>query len=118
MDPVEIDRRVEKVILDKEGTYQQTVERYQALVQIHSKASPLRAADLVEETMFSSQGQFLPQREDVGRSLSFMKRNNLDIYGIVLMVAGSTVALISVGLFKLTRFLYKGYRVQQKTKTM
>ncbi|CAO3594432.1 unnamed protein product [Absidia cylindrospora] len=117
-DPVKIDQRLEKVILDKEGSYQQTVERYQALVQIHSKASPARAADLVEEALFSSQGQFLPQREDVGHSLSFMKRNNLDIYGIVLLVVGITVTLLSTGLLKLARLCYKGYRVQQKTKTL
>ncbi|ORZ19023.1 hypothetical protein BCR42DRAFT_349809 [Absidia repens] len=117
-DEVEIDRRVEKVILDKEGSYQQTVKRYQALVQIHSKASPSRAADLVEEAAFSSEGRFLPQREDVGQSLSFLKRHNLDIYGIVLLVVGITLTLLSKGVLKLARFCYKGYRVQQKTKTL
>ncbi|KAI8328562.1 hypothetical protein BC941DRAFT_444655 [Chlamydoabsidia padenii] len=117
-DSAEIDARVEKVILDVNGTYQANVKRYQALVQIHSKAAPSRAADLVEEAAFSTDGSRFLHREDVGDSLSFMKRYNLDLYAIVLVLVTCVVGLVSVGAYTLARRVFASARTYQKTKTL
>lgn len=104
--------------MDKEGTYQHHVERYQALIQIHGKSAPGRAADLIEEVAFANQGYgeayLLPHREDVGRSIPWLKRHNLDLYGIVVVMLGSTLGLFGWGLHRLRR----AYSVAQKTKTL
>ncbi|ORZ19330.1 hypothetical protein BCR42DRAFT_409588 [Absidia repens] len=118
MDSAEVSELVERIILDKEGNYQRNIQRYQALVQIRSKAAPIQAANLVEEVAFASVGSKIPQREDVGQSLSFLKRYNLDIFGIALLVAASIVSLVVFGIYKLIFALYYRQQLQRKTKTL
>lgn len=116
--PAEIDVRVEKVILDVDGTYQHHIRRYQALIQIHSKAAPSRAADLIEEAAYATQGARFPHREDVGRSIPFMKRHNLDLYSIVLVAAGSLVGVVAWAAKKGVARLFLNLQSSQKKKTL
>ncbi|KAI8335111.1 hypothetical protein BC941DRAFT_431258 [Chlamydoabsidia padenii] len=117
-----INERVEKVILDKEGTYQHHIRRYQALIQIHSKTAPIRAADLVEEVAFANHGgddaHLLSHREDVGHDIPWIKRNNLDLYAIVLLMVGSTLTVFGLGVYKLAVGIYHSYCVTRKTKIL
>ncbi|KAI8096884.1 uncharacterized protein BX664DRAFT_275256 [Halteromyces radiatus] len=117
-DLADVDEKVEKVILDREGHYQEKINKYQAMMQIQSKSAPIRAADVVEEVAFSSQGTLMPHREDVSRSLSFAKKHNLDIYALAIASFGSIFIIISLGLVKLVKTLYHGYHIKQKTKTL
>ncbi|KAI8096885.1 uncharacterized protein BX664DRAFT_68397 [Halteromyces radiatus] len=115
-DLTDIDDKVEKVILDRDGFYQSNIKRYQAIIQIQSKGAPSRAADLVEEVAFSHDGQILPHREDVGNSMSFIKRYNLDVYLIAILLIGSFVTFVSFRLARLIKFFYHGYQIKQKSK--
>ncbi|CAO3591930.1 unnamed protein product [Absidia cylindrospora] len=118
MDRVEVAERMERIILDKEGNYQRNIQRYQALIQINSKGAPSRAADIVEEVAFTNVNGKIPQREDVGQLIGFLKRYNLDIFGIALLVAASIVSLVVFGFYKLVFALYYRQQLQQKTKTL
>jgi hypothetical protein len=104
--------------LDVNGTYQQNVQRYQALIQIHSKAAPLRAADLIEEAAYATQGARFPHREDVGRSISFLKRYNLDLYAIVLIAVGFLVGLVAWAVKMGVDRLFSRPQSSQKKKTL
>ncbi|KAI9308599.1 hypothetical protein BJ944DRAFT_93518 [Cunninghamella echinulata] len=108
---------VEKIILDKDGSYQENTKKFQALVQIRSKNAHIKAADVIEEVLFTSTGQLLKHREDVGRSLSFIKRNNLDLYGIVLVIAVSFLSILVFNLKKLGCYAYNYTKIQKKLKT-
>ncbi|GAN01151.1 UDP-glucosyl transferase family protein [Mucor ambiguus] len=78
---------IQRVARDKDGSFQANVKRFQALVQIKSKAGVGRGADLVEEVAFMHQNTLLHHRKDVKRDLSFIKAYNLDVYAFGLVVA-------------------------------
>ncbi|KAI8335388.1 hypothetical protein BC941DRAFT_430202 [Chlamydoabsidia padenii] len=102
MNQDQVNERVEKVVLDQDGHYQAQVKRYQALIQIHSKAAPLRAADLVEEVAFGHKDAQLPHRQDMGQLMSWIKRHNVDIYGVAVLLVVGLLGLVGVGLFRLS----------------
>ncbi|KAI9496722.1 hypothetical protein BDB00DRAFT_758169 [Zychaea mexicana] len=87
-----------RVIEDKDGTIQNNIKRYQALVQIRAKHAVTRGADLVEEVIFTSVNGHLPHRLDVARRLSYLKANDYDL--------GLCLAAIILGLGLTTRFVY------------
>lgn len=96
---------VEKVALDVDGLYQFNVNRFKAMVQIHSKHGVLRGADLVEEVIFGSDHEgMLPHRYEVSRKMSFMKSYNLDILASVLCASTSFVVLISCVIYYVIKF--------------
>lgn len=71
---------IQRVAKDEDGSFQTNVNRFQALVQIKSKAGVGKGADLVEEVAFMHQDTLLHHRRDVRRDLSFIKAYNLDVY--------------------------------------
>lgn len=97
-DRLDVDRMTEKlrrVVEDKDGTMQKAVNRYQALVQIHGRNSVDRAANIVEEVVFTADHEgHLPHRHDIARHLSFLKRNNYDLYLGLFALVISTVIFI------------------------
>jgi hypothetical protein len=74
---------------DSDGFYQKNVRRYQALVQIHSRHGPVRAANLVEEVIYTNKDGLVPHRYEDSRYMSFFKAHNLDIY-----IAAALVVLV------------------------
>jgi hypothetical protein len=91
----EANEAVASVGRDIDGFYQKNVRRYQALVQIHSRHGPLRAADLVEEVIYTSTGGLLPYRYEDSRYMSFIKSRNLDLYtAVALAVLAPTFLMI------------------------
>ncbi|KAF7723895.1 hypothetical protein EC973_001518 [Apophysomyces ossiformis] len=79
----EATQAIRKVVLDEDGSIQANVERYKAMVQIHSKHGSLRGADLVEEVLFTNINGKLPHRYEVARQMSFIKAHNLDLYFVL-----------------------------------
>ncbi|KAI9468890.1 MAG: hypothetical protein EXX96DRAFT_589615 [Benjaminiella poitrasii] len=90
----EANELLQRIGRDVDGVYQKNVNRYKALVQIHSKHGVDRAADLVEEVLFVNKDGALPYRIEVSREMSFIKANNLDIYVVAVLAV-----LVPVGLF-------------------
>ncbi|CAO3644096.1 unnamed protein product [Cunninghamella echinulata] len=109
---------VEKIILDRDGSYQENTKKFQALIQIRSQNTHIKAADVIEEVLFTSTEQLLKHREDVGRSLSFIKRNNLDLYGIALVIVVSFLSIVVFSLKKLGSSIYNYIKMQKKLKTI
>lgn len=80
MHPIEALNLVKKVVDDEDGEIQKSVERFQALTQIHSQHGVVRAADLVEEVAYTHVKGKLPHRESADRRMSYVKGTNLDLY--------------------------------------
>lgn len=80
-------QEIDRIARDINGTFQHNVDRFQAMVQIHAKHGVLRAADLVEEVLFTNENGKLPHRYPASRSMSFIKSHNLDLWGFWVMVA-------------------------------
>ena len=104
-------KTLRRVVEDHGGTIQKTMQRYQALVQIHAQHALDRAADLCEEVLYTSNidGK-LPHRIDIAHNLPFLKRNNYDLYlGLYALVVGFAVLLyhITSSLKSLMRFKTK-----------
>ncbi|KAJ8654836.1 hypothetical protein O0I10_009560 [Lichtheimia ornata] len=100
LDAHRMTEKLRRVVEDKEGHMQKVVDKYQALVQIHGRNSVDRAANIVEEVVYTADSEgHLPHRRDIARNLSFFKRNNYDLY---------------LGLFALitTTFIFTRYLVQ------
>lgn len=91
-----------RVVEDKDGSIQQAVNRYEALFQIHGRRGVDRAADIVEEVLYTadSHGR-LPHRHDIARNLSFLKRNNYDLY----LGLFTLFALLAVLLYQIIKLL-------------
>ena len=85
---------VADVILDQDGSYRQTVRRFQSYVQIRAHRGVQRGADLMEETLFANKDGKMAHRRDVKRDLSTIVAYNLDIYAfIALLILGSVSGL-------------------------
>ncbi|KAJ8654843.1 hypothetical protein O0I10_009567 [Lichtheimia ornata] len=113
---LDVDRMTEllgRVVEDKDGSIQQAVNRYQALFQIHGRGGVDRAADIVEEVLYTadSQGR-LPHRHDIARNLSFLKRNNYDLF----LGLFTLFALIAVLLRQIIKLLSSSSSKQNKLK--
>ncbi|KAI8377906.1 uncharacterized protein BYT42DRAFT_572128 [Radiomyces spectabilis] len=82
---------LKRVAADVDGSIQRTVERYQALVQIHSERGIQRGADLLEEVAFVHQNGLLPHRYEDARQMSWIKANNIDLYGVLFLCFAATI---------------------------
>ncbi|KAF7723896.1 hypothetical protein EC973_001519 [Apophysomyces ossiformis] len=91
---VEATQAIRKAVLDKDGSMQANVERYKAIVQIHSKHASLRGADLVEEVLFTNVNGKLPHRYEAARQMSFIKAHNLDLYFTLALLIFTPALLI------------------------
>ncbi|CEG74966.1 hypothetical protein RMATCC62417_10085 [Rhizopus microsporus] len=77
---------VKRVGLDIDGSIQQNVKRYKALIQIHSRNGSIRGADIIEEVLFVNKDAYLPYRYPVSRQMSFIKARNLDLIAAALVL--------------------------------
>ncbi|KAF7727862.1 hypothetical protein EC973_006975 [Apophysomyces ossiformis] len=105
---------IEDVALDKDGRYQANVERYKALVQIHSRHGVMRGADTVEEITFMHQNGKIPHRYEVARQMSYIKAHNLDLYAVALVILISPF----IALYKLTPTIAKKIHLTNKMKKL
>lgn len=94
MKQAEVSYLLEKVSIDKDGAIQSNVNRFKAMIQIHSKHGVLRGADIVEEVIFGGVDGLLPHRYEVSREMSFIKSFNLDIAAFLLLVSLSFVGFV------------------------
>ncbi|KAG1052599.1 hypothetical protein G6F43_005272 [Rhizopus delemar] len=102
----EANRMIDAVGQDSDGKFQSNVNRYKALVQIHSKNGPLRGADLVEEVLFVNSNSYLPHRYEDARQMSFIKSHNLDLIAAALSIISASVYVsITVTKKMVKRFL-------------
>ncbi|KAF7727162.1 hypothetical protein EC973_007937 [Apophysomyces ossiformis] len=82
-----------KVVVDEDGVFQDSVNRFKALVQIHSRSGIKRGADLVEEVAFVSKNGKLPHRYEVSREMSFIKARNLDLYAALFLILVTPIVI-------------------------
>lgn len=101
-----------KVIADKDGEIKANVKRVQALTQIHSEHSIIRAADVVEEVAYTNKDGKLPHRRAAIHDMSYIKSHNIDLYAVLLVLLASGLSLI----FFLISNVFS-FNKQQKIKT-
>lgn len=100
-----------KVVLDKNGEIKKNVKRIQALTQIHSEHSIIRAADIVEEVAYTHKDGKLPHRQSADHNMSYIKSHNIDLYAALLSLLTGTLTLIVF-------MIRKAFSIkQQKIKT-
>lgn len=106
-------KALRRVVEDQDGMIQKSMQRYQALVQIHGQHALVRAADLCEEVLFTSNKDGkLAHRIDIAHNLSILKRNNYDLY----LGLFALVAILSVLLHRITLSLKESMRVKTKVQ--
>ncbi|KAL0140547.1 glycosyltransferase family 1 protein [Mucor lusitanicus] len=106
---------IKRVARDEDGFFQANIKRFQALVQIKSKAGVSKGADLVEEVAFMHQNTLLHHRRDVKHDLSYIKAHSLDVYafGFVAACLPMFAAMYSLSTyFKSDNNLHKKVKIQ------
>lgn len=93
------------VALDQDGSYRQTVRRFQSLVQIRAHRGVKRGADLIEETLFANKDGKMVHRRDVKRDLSTIVAYNLDIYAFIAVLIFGSVSGLYRGAVYITQHL-------------
>lgn len=102
LDQTESNALLERVGLDINGTYQKNVNRFKALIQIHSRHGVLRGADLVEEVLFAAdENGLLSYRFEASRQMSFIKSHNIDLFAAAALIVLLPLVLIGVAVKKL-----------------
>ncbi|KAK4510985.1 60S ribosomal protein L18-B [Mucor velutinosus] len=89
----QMNEKIQLVGADIDGVFQKNVNRYKALIQIHSRHGRIRAANLVEEVLFVNKYGQLPYRYEASRQMSFIKAHNLDLYAAAAVMAISFIFL-------------------------
>ncbi|KAL0077495.1 glycosyltransferase family 1 protein [Phycomyces blakesleeanus] len=115
---LEANKAIERVVRDKGGVIQQTVNRYKALVQIHTQTGVRRGADLVEEVAFVNVDGALPHRYEVARKMSFVKANNLDVHATWILAVLGLFYLIVLGVKSAILSIYTSVHRSRKLKTL
>lgn len=89
-----------QIIVDETGEIMRNVKKFQALVQIHSRHSVTKGADLVEEVAYTHEGGILKHRESADQRMSYLKSHDLDLYGtlVVTVIAALWIATKSATL--------------------
>ncbi|KAI8085504.1 hypothetical protein BDF21DRAFT_380124 [Thamnidium elegans] len=114
-DYAEFYRKLHKVAVDPENKIQDTVNRYKAYVQISAANAVTRGADLMEESLFASDSDGnLKYRQDVGYDIHWIKRNNIDVYALFVVLG---LFLLKSGL-SFWSFSVSGDAKLQKLKTI
>ncbi|KAI9274176.1 hypothetical protein BY458DRAFT_569913 [Sporodiniella umbellata] len=98
---------------DIDGDIQGNVNRYKALIQIHSKNGPVRGADLVEEVLFVHKNTYLPYRYEDSREMSFVKSHNIDILVVLFFMLLSSVYISIVVMKKISKVWLANLWAQQ-----
>lgn len=106
--PQEAARIIRAVARDENKFFQNNVNRFKMLVQIKSKHSAQRAADIVEEVLYMHLDGKVPHRWDVRRELPFVKANNLDIFVFLMAI----VVGIIYGFVEFVSYLNANQRIK------
>ena len=95
-------------ILDPNGTIQNNVERYKALLQIHPRYRIARGADLVERVLFTStkDGCLSHGGDGIEEHFSFLKENDYDLYIYILISITCCVWVVRYVYLKILRAYY------------
>ncbi|KAI8085506.1 hypothetical protein BDF21DRAFT_359667 [Thamnidium elegans] len=93
------------VAVDPQNKIQDTVNRYKAYAQVSASNAVIRGADLMEESLFASDSQgMLYYRYDVGYEIHWVKRYNIDIYALFVVLS---LCILKVGLMCLGPIRYR-----------
>ncbi|KAL9536713.1 hypothetical protein MBANPS3_012425 [Mucor bainieri] len=95
LDQEKMSEKVRLVGADIDGVFQKNVNRYKALIQIHSRHGRIRAADLIEEVLFVNKQGKLPYRYEVSRQMSLIKAYNIDLYVAVALITATFIFLVT-----------------------
>ncbi|KAL7321826.1 hypothetical protein PS15m_001554 [Mucor circinelloides] len=91
------------------------VQRYQALVHIHSDHGIIRGANLVEEVLYTNKEGRLPHRETADKRMSYIKAHNIDIWCLLGVIVSLCLTSIGVSCFGIWKFMQnKGLMNQQR----
>ncbi|KAI8373522.1 hypothetical protein EDC96DRAFT_498624 [Choanephora cucurbitarum] len=115
--PLEIARKIQLLVEDKEHIYSESMKRMKANAQIRSKHSVLRGADLVEEVLYTHKDGILEHRVTADRRMSYIKAHNLDLYALLALVVTSVLFIFGFIAFKLYAFARPHLHQHNKLKT-
>ncbi|CEG77659.1 hypothetical protein RMATCC62417_12372 [Rhizopus microsporus] len=112
---------VKEILEDKTGQYRRNVNHRKALVQIRNERGRQRAADLIEEALFTHNGGKITHRRDVRRDLSFFKAYNLDIHlallaSLLTLVYSIYRLAISAYMLASRRVVIEKFKIDKKLK--
>lgn len=112
---------VKEIIEDKTGQYRRNVNHRKALVQIRNERGRQRAADLIEEALFTHNGGKITHRRDVRRDLPFFKAYNLDIHLVLLaslLTLIYSIYRLAISAYVLTsrRVVIEKFKIDKKLK--
>ncbi|GAN04448.1 UDP-glucosyl transferase family protein [Mucor ambiguus] len=77
-----------RILDDEDGEIAKNVDKYQALVQIHSRHGVAKGADLIEEVAYTHEDGLLKHRQSADQRMGYVKSHDLDLYGALLVVVG------------------------------
>ncbi|KAK4513390.1 uncharacterized protein ATC70_005388 [Mucor velutinosus] len=84
-----------QILDDEDGEITKNVNKYQALVQIHSRRGVAKGADLIEEVAYTHENGLLKHRQSADQRMSYLKSHDLDLYGGLLIVVGLSLWVIT-----------------------
>ncbi|KAI9266352.1 hypothetical protein EDC94DRAFT_603488 [Helicostylum pulchrum] len=114
-DYLEFYKKLQKVAVDPGNKIQDTVNRYKVYVQISGANAVTRGADLMEESLFASDSDGnLQYRQDVGYNIHWIKRNDFDVYAVLVLLGLATLKASHT----ILNFLKAKYVKYQKLKTL
>ncbi|KAL7315288.1 hypothetical protein PS15m_006754 [Mucor circinelloides] len=84
-----------QILVDEDGEITKNVNKYQVLVQIHSRRGVAKGADLIEEVAYTNENGLLKHRQSADQRMSYLKSHNLDLYGALLVVVALALWVIN-----------------------
>ncbi|KAG1086080.1 hypothetical protein G6F42_021134 [Rhizopus arrhizus] len=84
-----------RILADEDGEITKNVNKYQALVQIHSRRGVAKGADLIEEVAYTHENGLLKHRQSADQRMSYLKSHDLDLYGALLVVVALALWVIN-----------------------
>ncbi|CAO3655992.1 unnamed protein product [Mucor fragilis] len=75
-----------QILDDEDGEITKNINKYQALVQIHSRRGVAKGADLIEEVAYTHENGLLKHRQSADQRMSYFKSHDLDLYSALLVV--------------------------------
>lgn len=92
------------------------VQRYQALVHIHSDHGIIRGANLVEEVLYTNKEGRLPHRETADKRMSYIKAHNIDIWCLLGVIVSLCLTSIGISCFGVWKFMQNKGLISQQRK--
>ncbi|KAF1802140.1 hypothetical protein V8B55DRAFT_1477376 [Mucor lusitanicus] len=84
-----------RILDDEDGEIAKNVDKYQALVQIHSRRGVAKGADIVEEVAYTHENGHLKHRQSADQRMGYLKSHDLDLYGALLVAVGLVLWVIT-----------------------